>query len=182
MSHKIYLLRKGSPDLLKLIVAIIAIIYFAQYLVYPFHFGFLYVVNLVIHEAGHVFFMFFGELLYAFGGTIFQLSVPFIFVTYFYFKKEFFSAFIVLFWLGQNFINVAIYMEDAVERKLPLLGGNSVNHDWYAIFSYLNILQLTDILSAITYSIGVFIIIMAAVLSFCSAFRVSLKFKKQINF
>ncbi|MCK5475155.1 MAG: hypothetical protein KAI71_01050 [Candidatus Pacebacteria bacterium] len=179
MSYKIHLSRKGSPNFLKLIVVVIAIIYFAQYIIDPFHFGFLYVVNLVIHEAGHVFFMFFGELLYASGGTIFQLSVPFIFIAYFCFKKEFFSAFILLFWLGQNFINVAVYMGDAVERELPLLGGNNVRHDWYAIFSYLNILQLTDILSTITYSIGVFIIIVAAVLSFCSALKVSLRFKNK---
>ena len=135
-------------------------------------------MNLVIHEAGHVFFMFFGELLYAFGGTIFQLLIPFIFVSYFYFKKEFFSAFIVLFWLGQNFINVAVYMGDAVERKLPLLGGDSVNHDWHYLLSHLNLLELTDFLSAITFSVGAFIIIMAIILSFCSAFKVSLKFKK----
>ena len=179
MNHKIYLSREGSPNFLKLIFAIIVMIYFARYVIDPSHYGFLDNVNLVIHEAGHVFFMFFGELLYAFGGTIFQLLIPFIFVSYFYFKKEFFSAFIVLFWLGQNFINVAVYMGDAVERKLPLLGGNSVNHDWHYIFSHLNILQLTDFLSAITFSIGVLIIIAAAILCFCNAFKMSLKFERK---
>ena len=177
MSRKIYLSQKGSPDLVKLIVATIATIFFAQYITNSSHYGFLDTVNLVIHEAGHVFFMFFGEFLHVSGGTILQLLVPFIFVSYFYFKREFFSAFIVLFWFGQNFIDVSVYMGDAVERKLPLLGGNSVNHDWHYLLFSLNLLQSTDILATITYSIGALIIIMAATLSFCNALKISLKFK-----
>ena len=179
MNHKIYLSREGSPNFLKLIFAIIAMIYFARYVIDPSHYGFLDNVNLMIHEAGHVLFMFFGEFLYFCGGTILQLLIPFVFVSYFYFKKEFFSAFIVLFWLGQNFINVSVYMGDAIKRKLPLLGGDNVNHDWHYIFSHLNILQSTDFLSAITFSIGAFIIILAVILSFCSAFKVSLKFERK---
>ena len=84
----------------------------------------------------------------------------------------------MLFWFGQNFIDVSVYMGDAIERKLPLLGGNSVNHDWYYLLSHLNLLQATDSLSATTYSIGALIIITAAILSFCNALKISLKFKK----
>jgi len=183
MSHEIYLLRKGSPDFLKLIFAVIATVYFSRYILDSPYYSFLDNVNLMIHEAGHVFFMFFGDFLRVSGGTILQLFVPFVFILYFYFKKEKFSAFVVLFWLGQNFINVSVYMGDAVARKLPLLGGNSVNHDWHYLLSRLNLLHLTDILASITFSIGALIIALAAILCFCNALKISFKFKNSnINY
>jgi hypothetical protein len=123
-------------------------------------------VNLVIHEAGHPIFSFFGQFISVLGGSFFQILVPAVFVIYFFFwRKEYFSTSILLFWLGQSIINVAKYMSDAINQNLPLLGGDSVIHDWNYILSSMNILKYTNVLSSITFNIGLMTIIIGAVLS-----------------
>jgi len=123
-------------------------------------------VNLVVHEAGHTIFMFFGELIHVLAGSFFQIAFPLVFVIYFFiWRKDLFSASLILFWVGQNILNVAIYMGDSIRLELPLLGGDSSIHDWNYILSYFNILKYTDTLSSLTYSLGFMVIISAAVLS-----------------
>ncbi|MBP9847336.1 MAG: hypothetical protein KBD43_14865 [Saprospiraceae bacterium] len=123
-------------------------------------------VNLVIHEAGHSIFSFFGEFIHVISGSLFQILVPVVFVIYFaYWRKEYYSASILLFWVGQNIINVARYMSDSIKLELPLLGGDGVIHDWNYLLSSLNILHLTDTLSMMVYNFGFIVIIVAAVLS-----------------
>ena len=46
-----------------------------------------------------------------------------------------------LLWLGQNFVNISVYAADAQKRKLPLLGGNNVYHDWNYLLSEIGILK-----------------------------------------
>jgi hypothetical protein len=45
----------------------------------------------VIHEAGHLFFSWFGEFIGVIGGTVGQLFVPVAFTVYFFIQREFFS-------------------------------------------------------------------------------------------
>lgn len=123
-------------------------------------------VNLVFHEAGHSIFMFFGEFIHVLGGSFFQIFFPLVFVIYFFiWRKDFFSASLLLFWVGQNILNVAIYMGDSIKLELPLLGGDSSIHDWNYILSSLNILQYTDKLSGLTYNIGIMVMVIASVSS-----------------
>jgi hypothetical protein len=44
-------------------------------------------------------------------------------------------------WLGQNFINISVYAADAQARKLHLIGGSKVYHDWHFMLSQLNLLN-----------------------------------------
>ncbi len=123
-------------------------------------------VNLIFHEAGHSIFMFFGEFIHVLGGSFFQIFFPLVFVIYFFiWRKDFFSASLLLFWVGQNILNVAIYMGDSIKMELPLLGGDSSIHDWNYILSSLNILQYTDKLSGLTYNIGIMVMVIASVSS-----------------
>lgn len=123
-------------------------------------------VNLIFHEAGHSIFMFFGEFIHVLGGSFFQIFFPLVFVIYFFiWRKDFFSASVLLFWVGQNILNVAIYIGDSIKLELPLLGGDSSIHDWNYILSSLNILQYTDKLSGFTYNIGIIVMIIASVSS-----------------
>ena len=123
-------------------------------------------VNLIFHEAGHSIFMFFGEFIHVLGGSFFQIFFPLVFVIYFFiWRKDFFSASLLLFWVGQNILNVAIYMGDSIKLELPLLGGDSSIHDWNYILSSLNILQYTDKLSGFTYNIGIMVMVIASVSS-----------------
>jgi hypothetical protein len=126
-------------------------------------------VDLVIHEAGHVFFYPFGEFLDIAGGSIFQLLVPLVFVFYFWFKKDFYSTGIVSFWLGQSFVNVARYAGDAIKMDLPLLGNGT--HDWNYLLVQTGTLVQAQTISDAFYGAGIAIIlagIIMGILSFSS--------------
>jgi hypothetical protein len=121
-------------------------------------------VDLVIHEAGHIIFLFFGDFLHILGGSLTQILVPAIFAGYFFLRRQYFSGSVVLFWVGENVISVATYMGDAVVQQLPLLGGDGVIHDWNYLLSATGLLKYTIPLSNITHGIGVLLLIAAAVL------------------
>ena len=127
-------------------------------------------VDLAIHEAGHVFFFPFGEFLQFAGGTIFQLSVPLVFVIYFWKRKELYSASIVSFWLGQSFTNAGRYAGDAIKMELPLVGGGI--HDWNYLLSRIGALPYTEQIGNTFYYLGVAIIaasIIVGILSFAKS-------------
>ena len=107
----------------KIIVATICSLYGIYYCATSTGWHFIDSVNLIIHESGHVIFMLFGQFLGLLGGSLWQILFPIIFVYYFYHRKEYFSASVVLFWVGQNIINVSVYASDAQAMQLPLLGG-----------------------------------------------------------
>ncbi len=97
--------------------------------------------DLVIHEAGHIVFILFGRFIYISGGTLMQIILPSLIV--FYFIKNYYrtGVQIGLLWLGQNLINISVYAADARARKLHLLGGNRVIHDWNYLLGRLGILS-----------------------------------------
>ena len=69
--------------------------------------------DLVIHEAGHVFFMIFGRFIYMAGGTLMQILLPSL-IIYFFFRNYYITGVQVAgFWLGQNLINISVYAADA---------------------------------------------------------------------
>ncbi len=160
----------AKKNYLKLIVALVFSSYFLIYATQAKdlnNWNLLDNVDLIIHEAGHVIFMFFGQFLNILGGSLFQILIPVVFALYFFiWRKENFSGSLLLFWIGQNIINVAIYMGDSIKQELPLLGGDNVIHDWNYILSSLGLLKYTDILATITYNGGFLVIIVGAVFSF----------------
>ena len=87
--------------------------------------------DLVIHEAGHIFFMFFGKFIYTAGGSLMQVILP-SFIAWYFLRNNYKTGVqFSLLWLGQNLINVSVYAADAQAQMLPLLGGNRVYHDWH---------------------------------------------------
>jgi uncharacterized protein YqgC (DUF456 family) len=48
------------------------------------------------------------------GGSLFQVILPAVFVGYFVWREQYYSAAIVLFWVGQSILNVWVYAADAV--------------------------------------------------------------------
>ena len=72
--------------------------------------------NLAIHEAGHPFFAMIHRDLMIYGGTIFQLIIPLLFI--FYFKKHQNSiAFsFSLIWFAENLFNIARYVHKVIEQ------------------------------------------------------------------
>jgi hypothetical protein len=109
--------------------------------------GALLMIDLVfvpIHEGGHLLFGYFGHALMIAGGTALQLFVPFALAGYFFFQRQIAGTLFCLFCFFEQFLPIASYMADARAQELPLLTvGNPefVEHDWFAMFSSLGILQ-----------------------------------------
>lgn len=107
--------------------------------------GFLFVdqVNLVIHEAGHLLFGWFGPTLGLWGGTLLQLMVPAALAIYFAQGEDLAGAVFSTFFFFENLLYISDYMADARVQALPLVtvGDPEMGvHDWFAIFSSLGVL------------------------------------------
>jgi hypothetical protein len=118
-------------------------------------------VNLLIHEGGHGVFIFFGKFIHALGGTLMQLIIPSMFVVFYWIHKKKFLTQLFLVWLGENFINISVYAADASARKLPLLGGNKVYHDWNYILQTTGLLENDVIIGNVIYGLGALIFLVA---------------------
>jgi len=116
-------------------------------------------IDLVIHEAGHVFFSLFGKFIYTLGGSLMQIIIPSI-IAWFFFRNNYRTGVqFGLLWLGQNLINISFYAADARAQKLPLLGGNKVYHDWHYILNELGLLNSDQIVGYFIFGIAILIFI-----------------------
>lgn len=150
-------LKKWIPSLIILHVAVYWTLNRGEY-------GLIDNVDLVIHEAGHLFFMFFGKFIYTLGGTLMQIILPSL-IAFTFFRNNYRTGVqFGLLWLGQNFINISVYAADAQARKLPLLGGNKVYHDWHYLLSELGILEYDFIVGYTFYAIAILIFILTILL------------------
>src|SRR6201987_3314757 len=61
-------------------------------------------VNLMIHEAGHVFFAWGGNTLMLLGGTLGELLVPLLCALYFFFHGQTYGFVFFAFWFFDNFL------------------------------------------------------------------------------
>jgi hypothetical protein len=146
----------------KIAVAVIAAAYFFYYAQSTGTWHFIDNVNLIIHEAGHTIFSPFGDFIHILGGSLFQVLVPMVFSGYFFFRGQYYSGALSLYWVGQNLMNVSVYARDAIVMQLPLLGGDGVIHDW----NYINVLPHTGQIAATIYGAGLGVMVIAFALSF----------------
>jgi len=130
---------------------------------HPGTYRFLDYVNLVFHEAGHVFFAFFGEFLGILGGSILQVLIPAIVVGHFVWQGHMYSAAIALFWVGQSLFNVSVYVRDARARVLPLLGDDISAHDWYNILGRLGLLRWDQAIGNLIYLLGLALVVASVI-------------------
>jgi len=119
--------------------------------------------NLLIHEAGHIFFNPFGEFMMIAGGSLFQVIMPGIFVGYFVYQRKPYSAALVLFWVGESIVNVSVYAADAAAMQLPLIGGPDSVHDWNYLLTHLGLLQSTVAIGRTIHVIGTLTILAALI-------------------
>ncbi len=127
-----------------------------SYAVMPF----MHLVNLPFHEAGHTIFMPFGRFIMFLGGTLGQLLMPLIcmgglLIT----TRNTFGASASLWWVGQNFTDIAPYINDARALQLILIGGVTGRevdgHDWENILDTLGWLRYDHLFAYISYTVGV---------------------------
>lgn len=139
----------------KFILTPVASDYFAQ--------TFLHGVHLAFHEAGHIIFGFFGELIGIFGGTLGQIVMPLICLAAFLFYRNPFAGSVALWWTGQSFMDIAPYINDARALQLPLLGGNIGEdnpdfHDWHHLLRDMGLLQYDHTVATLANHSGVLLV------------------------
>jgi hypothetical protein len=130
--------------------------------------SFMHMVNLPFHEAGHVFFSPFGRFMQVFGGTLGQWLVPFIILCAFVVKGNPFGAVVGLWWLGESFMDIAPYMDDARAGQLMLLGGVTGSevedyHDWEVLLTKLGWLQYDHLIARISFGVGLAFMVLSFV-------------------
>lgn len=164
-----------QPNYPKLIFAALLTIYFLWIAYDPMQGSFLDLADLPIHETGHLIFRPFGEFLMIAGGSLFQVILPALFVGYFWWNEKYYSAAVVLFWVGQSIINVWVYAADAVVMQLVLTSGFTGSegsfHDWNYMLTRLGLIDSTKTVAGVIRAIGTLTIIAAAVLSIYYSFQ-----------
>ena len=153
----------------KLIFAVLLSVYFLWVAYTPLNGSFLDLVDLPIHETGHLLFRPFGEFMMVAGGSLFQIIMPAVFVGYFVWYKNYFSAAIILFWVGQSILNVFVYAADAVVMQLVLTsgltGGEGGFHDWNYLLTETGLVNSTKIIAGLMRFTGILTIITAGISS-----------------
>ena len=124
--------------------------------------SFFHLVNLPFHEAGHLFFQLFGRWMASLGGTLGQLLVPLSCLVVLLLKtKDAFGASVCLWWLGESFMDIAPYINDARNQELLLLGGITGReadygyHDWEFILTEVGLLRYDHTLAYIAHGFGI---------------------------
>jgi len=128
--------------------------------------SFLHLINLPFHEAGHIFFTPFGRFIQILGGTLGQLLIPIIVSGIFIYQRQPYAASVGVWWLGESFMDIAPYIDDARAGQLLLLGdvtGSEVEdyHDWEGILSRLGLMQYDHALARAAFSLGVLVMLTA---------------------
>lgn len=95
-----------------------------------------------VHELGHLVFAFFGSFLAVAGGTIAQLALPIAAGALLWSHRDYFGVAVAGGWLSMSLAEMAVYMADAREQSLTLLGfGPDPEHDWHYLLSAMGLLD-----------------------------------------
>lgn len=122
--------------------------------------------NLVFHEAGHIILAPLGSFMATLGGSLFQVLIPSICLVAFLRRRDAFAAAVMLWWTGQNLIDLAPYINDARAQRLVLLGGVTGRdvpgyHDWNNLLTRLGMLEWDTTLASGADRLGSLLIIVA---------------------
>lgn len=130
--------------------------------------SFLHLINLPFHEAGHIFFRPFGQFVTSLGGTLGQLLMPLIAMLVLLLQtRDPFGASVALWWFGENFLDIAPYINDARAGVLPLVGGNFGHsspygfHDWEYLLTESGLMHLDHQLAQASHLTGSLIMLLA---------------------
>jgi len=110
-------------------------------------------IDLFIHEGGHGVFHIFGQFLYVLGGSLIQFIIPTATIIVFLRTSGPRSLMATLYWLGQNMINVSIYIADAPKQQLTLISRHAI-HDWRWLCGSMGIMDSAEDLAAVVAVLG----------------------------
>jgi hypothetical protein len=154
------------------IMLVLMLVWGVRFILAPISSGYaaetpLHLIHLPFHEAGHVIFGLPGfRFITVLGGTLGQLLIPVIVMYAFVVRKNPFGGSVGLWWLGQSFMDVAIYANDARSGQLPLLGGVTGSevedyHDWEVMLGKLGWLTYDHMIARLFYACGALLLLLA---------------------
>jgi hypothetical protein len=104
-----------------------------------------------VHELGHLVFALFGSFLSIAGGSIAQLLLPIAAGALLLTHRDYFGVAVTGGWLSMSLAEMAVYMADAREQALILLGfAPDPEHDWYYLLSAVGLLEQDRALADLT--------------------------------
>lgn len=156
---------------IRIIITLLFTLYFLNCIESPGSFHFINSVNLIIHEAGHFIFIFFGQFIDILGGSLLQVLIPLLFAIYFFLRRDNFAGGLILMWVGQNITEVARYVSDATVMQIPLLGGDGVIHDWNYLLSTTGLLEYTSTIGNLINAFGIMTLIAGIAIALYAIFR-----------
>ena len=117
----------------------------------------LHLVDLGIHELGHLITYVFPDMITTVAGSAFQVLVPVGLAAVFWLgTKDRMAAGLCLAWAGSSAQQVAVYVADAPYQRLPLIGGH---HDWAFILGRLGMLDRADELATAIRGLGALLLV-----------------------
>ena len=126
---------------------------------------FLHAAMVPFHEFGHLLFRPFGEFMSVAGGTLAQWLLPLAFLALFSLKnRDNFSASLMLWWLGTQFLDLAPYAWDAATPTQVLLTGRTGDtggHDYIDMLGDLGLLRHAHQVAWVMHATGLIIMIAA---------------------
>jgi len=131
--------------------------------------SFMHLINLPFHEAGHFIFGFFGRFITVLGGSLMQLLVPAVCtVAFLTTTRDPFAASVGLWWLGESFMDLSPYINDARDLELILLGGVTGKdvddyHDWQYLLGQTDLLEYDHALARFSYGLGTVLMVLALI-------------------
>ena len=108
--------------------------------------------GVIVHEGGHFFTSWAGDLIHFFGGTLFEVGVPAGLTLWFLCRNCKRLGALTLGWMSVALFSVARYSGDAQKLELSLIGSPSMEqkllgHDWYNILRIMDLLEATPVIS-----------------------------------
>lgn len=124
-------------------------------------------VLLVIHEAGHIIFMPFGEFMTVLGGSLFQLLMPLIVaVTLLLQNRDPVGGALGLWWCGTSLLDLAPYIYDASAPQLMLITGKTGAdgpHDWIYLLEVFNRITYGPAYGRFAWQLGIVVMLVAII-------------------
>jgi hypothetical protein len=122
-------------------------------------------VLLIIHEAGHIIFMPFGEFMTVLGGSLFQLLMPLIVAgTLLLQNRDPIGGALGLWWCGTSLLDLAPYIYDASAPQLMLITGKTGAdgpHDWIYLLEVFNRITYGPAYGRFTWQLGIVVMLAA---------------------
>lgn len=111
-------------------------------------------VDLAVHEAGHVLFLWAPRDVVLVMGNGFQALVPLVFAFAFVVRhRDLAGGAAALAWAATSLQDASVYIADAPYRRLPLLGPET-SHDWWQLLGRHGWLGAADELSKLVWLVG----------------------------